>query len=73
MEISLDEAVEIHARALTFRLASEAPSNARGRADDLRRVGDREGQGVWLRVATTAERLLAEEAAARAAKTEPAT
>jgi len=60
MEISLDQAVEIHARALTRRLQGDAPFNARERAADLERVGDNEGHGVWIRVAETAERLLGE-------------
>ncbi|MBG0811708.1 hypothetical protein IY145_20355 [Methylosinus sp. H3A] len=64
MEVSLDQAVEIHARALTRRLEREAPSNARERAVDFQRAGDSEGHGVWLRVAETAERLLGEKARA---------
>jgi hypothetical protein len=62
MQISLEEAVEIHARALTRRLSKEAPVNARERATELQRVGDREGHGVWMRVAESAERLLSERA-----------
>jgi hypothetical protein len=66
MEISLDEAVEIHARVLTHRLDREAPAKARERALDLQHVGDDEGHGVWLQVAETAERLLGDAAAGRA-------
>jgi hypothetical protein len=58
MEISLEQAVEIHARVLTHRLDREAPAKARERALGLRRAGDDEGHGVWLQVAETAERLL---------------
>lgn len=67
MEISLEQAVEIHARALTRRLRRDAPTNARERAGDLQRAGDSEGHGVWLRVAESAERLLGEKARAEAA------
>jgi hypothetical protein len=58
MEISLEEAVEIHARVLTHRLDGEAPAKARERAFDLQQVGDAEGRDVWMRVAAEAERLL---------------
>jgi len=69
MEVSLDQAVEIHARALTRRLHGEAPVNARERAVDFQRAGDNEGHGVWMRVADTAERLLGEKS--RAAEPAP--
>lgn len=68
MDISLEQAVEIHARVLAHRLDSEAPAKARERAVDLQRVGDDEGHSVWLWVADTAERLL-DEAATQSAKT----
>jgi hypothetical protein len=58
MDISLEQAVEIHARALTHRLAREAPEKARERARALGHVGDSEGHGVWMQVADAAERLL---------------
>jgi hypothetical protein len=70
MEISLDEAVEIHARALTRRLRGEAPVSARQRAADLEKVGDNEGHSVWLRVAESAERLLDEIAPAAEASSD---
>jgi hypothetical protein len=63
MQISLEQAVEIHARVLTHRLSREAPARARELALDLRRVGDDEGHDVWLWVADAAERLLGEAAA----------
>lgn len=66
MEISLEQAVEIHARVLTHRLDREAPAKARERALDLRFAGDEEGHGVWVRVAETAERMLDENAAREA-------
>ncbi|BBU62398.1 hypothetical protein MSC49_23330 [Methylosinus sp. C49] len=67
MEISLEQAVEIHARALTRRLQRDAPGNARERAADLQTAGDSDGHSVWLRVAESAERLLSEKAHAEAA------
>ncbi|MBY6240152.1 hypothetical protein [Methylosinus sp. Sm6] len=70
MEVSLDQAVEIHARVLTHRLAREAPAKAREHAMDLQRAGDDEGHEVWLKVAHTAERLLGGEAASTAEATQ---
>ncbi len=60
MQISFEEALEIHARALTRRLGDKAPIDARQRAVDLKEAGDHEGHAVWLSVAETAERLLSE-------------
>ena len=58
MNISLDQAIEIHARVLMHRLNNKAPFCARRRAVALRQLGDEEGHTVWLSVAKTAERLL---------------
>jgi len=58
MNVSLEEAIEIHARALSRRLKSDAPANARERAELLRDKGDHEGHGIWLSVAEASERLL---------------
>ena len=60
MNISLDQAIEIHARLLKHRLNHLAPTYARKRAATFEQTGDREGQTVWLLVAETAERLLIE-------------
>lgn len=60
MDVSLEQAIEIHARVLMHRLECEAPAKARERAADLQRVGDKEGHDVWLSVASAAERLLSE-------------
>ncbi len=38
MQISLEEAFEIHARALTHRLGEKAPFDARQRAVDLKQL-----------------------------------
>jgi hypothetical protein len=58
MNVSLEQAIEIHARALSRRLKSDAPANARERAAQLKEKGDHEGHLVWLNVAETSERLL---------------
>lgn len=60
MDVSLEQAIEIHARVLMHRLDYEAPARARERAADLQRAGDSEGRNVWLLVAEVAERLLGE-------------
>jgi hypothetical protein len=60
MNVSLEEAIEIHARALSRRLQNDAPANARERAELLREKGDHEGHGIWLSVAEASERLLSE-------------
>jgi hypothetical protein len=59
MEISLDEAIHIHARALKGRAGGNSPMLARLRAGDLRDRGDLEGFRVWTRVGEQAELLLA--------------
>jgi hypothetical protein len=61
MDVSLEQAVEIHARVLTHRLDRDAPAKARERALDLRHAGDDEGHDIWQRVADIAERLLDDE------------
>jgi hypothetical protein len=60
VNISLDQAIEIHARVLMHRLNDKAPFCARRRAVALRQLGDDEGHAVWLSVSETAERLLIE-------------
>jgi len=59
MDISLDEAIHIHARALKGRAGGNSPMLARLRAGDLRDKGDLEGFRVWTRVGEQAELLLA--------------
>ncbi len=58
MNISLDQAIEIHAEVLKRRHEREAPARARERAIALKYVGDHDGHAVWLKVADSAERLL---------------
>jgi hypothetical protein len=58
MNVSLEQAIEIHARALSRRFKNDAPANARQRAAQLKEKGDYEGHLVWLDVAETSQRLL---------------
>ena len=64
MNVSLDQAIEIHARALRRRNGRQAPHQAREKARRCMETGDAEGQDVWLRVAKTADDLLAADRAA---------
>ena len=59
MDISLDEAIHMHARALKGRAGGNSPMLARLRAGDLRDKGDLEGFRIWTRVGEQAELLLA--------------
>lgn len=60
MEISLEQAIEIHARALKKRHKHRAPQAAREHAETLRYANDHDGYAVWLSVAEVADRLLRE-------------
>jgi hypothetical protein len=73
MEISLDQAIHIHARALKGRSGRKSPMLARLRAGDLRDKGDLEGFRVWTLVGEQAELLLAAQSRAEqeAFETEP--
>ena len=62
MQISLEEAIEIHGKALTRRLKRGAVRAACESAERRRSAGDAEGERVWLRVAERARRLLNDEA-----------
>ncbi len=57
MPITLDQAIEIHAKALRYRHGAKAPRMAREKADQLATIGDREGFTVWLKVAELTEAL----------------
>jgi len=59
MNISLEEAIHIHARVLVRRKRVEAPESARDRAKTMECLGDSEGRDVWLRVAEAAEQMVA--------------
>ncbi len=58
MEVSLDQAIEIHARAMKQRDGRHAPVKAREIARQLASAGDREGHQVWLKVGEITEALL---------------
>lgn len=60
MNISLDQAIEIHAKVLYRRHGRQAPTRAWERATAFKSTGDHEGHLVWIRVAEFAERLLRE-------------
>ena len=59
MDISLNEAIHMHARALKGRAGKKSPMLARIRAGDLKAKGDHEGFRVWTLVGEQAELLLA--------------
>ena len=58
VNITLEEAIEIHAKALCYRHGTQACEKARDRARQLSRAGDDEGYHVWLKVAAVAETVL---------------
>jgi hypothetical protein len=58
MNVSLDQAIEIHAKALKHRFGKRAALLAEEEADHCAAQGDDEGYAVWLRVASVAEMLL---------------
>jgi hypothetical protein len=58
MNVSLDQVIDINAKALTYRCGRRAPHQARLRGRDCSANGDRQGHFVWERVATPPERLL---------------
>ena len=60
MNISLDQAIEIHAEVLRRQHNRRAPDWAREWAVEMKSLGDHEGHAVWLRVAECAELLLSE-------------
>jgi hypothetical protein len=58
MNVSLDQAIEVHAKVLRHRFGNQAPFLAQKKADNCSASGDHEGKTVWLRVAAVAETLL---------------
>lgn len=70
MHVSLEQAIEIHARALVHRQKQNAVHSARDLAKTLERLGDSEGYEVWLKVASAAADILA--VATKADSVEPA-
>jgi hypothetical protein len=55
MNVSLNQAIEIHAKALKYRFGKRAALLAEEKADHCAAEGDDEGYDVWLRVASAAE------------------
>ncbi|HMK91209.1 MAG TPA: hypothetical protein VK446_16455 [Methylocystis sp.] len=66
MNVSLEQAIGIHARALKSRAGKKSPMLAKMRAHDLKAKGDIEGYRVWMLVCEQAERLVAAEIEAHA-------
>jgi hypothetical protein len=60
VSVSLNQAIEIHARVLAHRFGDRAPLHAQEKAHHCSASGDDEGHAVWLRVAAVAEMLLKE-------------
>ena len=54
MNVSLDQAIEFHAKALKHRFGNRATLLAEERARHCAARGDDEGYAVWLRVAAVA-------------------
>jgi hypothetical protein len=61
MEVSLDQAIEIHAKVLKYRSGRHAARKARERAEQLALAGDLEGHLIWIRVGETVETLIRDE------------
>jgi hypothetical protein len=58
LEVSLTQAIEMHAKALKYRFGGRAPELAREWALRCSAAKDDEGHRVWLEVAEVAELLL---------------
>jgi hypothetical protein len=56
MHISLSDAIKIHARVSRTRFGRAAKKRALKTAQDLRRVGDSVGAGVWEQLAAEIDR-----------------
>jgi hypothetical protein len=61
MEVSLEQAIEIHAKVLKRIHGHKAPLKARRTADERALSGDHEGCHVWLKVADAAAAMLSQE------------
>jgi hypothetical protein len=57
MNVSLDQAIEIHARALKHRFGNRAALLAEEKAEYCAARGDDEGYAVWRQVAAVAKSL----------------
>jgi hypothetical protein len=58
VNVSLNQAIEIHAKVLAHRFGDRAPLLAQETAHHCVASGDNEGYSVWLRVAVVAEMIL---------------
>jgi hypothetical protein len=58
VNVSLSQAIEIHAKVLTHGVGDRAPLIAQEKAHHCSASGDNEGHAVWLRVAAAAAMLL---------------
>jgi hypothetical protein len=58
LNVSLNQAIEIHAKALTYRFGNRALELAREKARSCSASNDHEGHVVWQKVADVAESLL---------------
>ena len=65
MNVSLDQAIEIHARALKHRFGNRAALVAEEKAHHCAARGDDEGRAVWQQVAAVAGMLLEESTSVR--------
>jgi hypothetical protein len=54
MNVSLTQAIEIHARVLRYRFGNRAALLAEEKAQHCAAQGDDDGYAVWLRVAAVA-------------------
>ena len=57
MEVSLEQAIEIHAKVLNRIHGKMASSDARKKAKQLAEAGDQDGYRVWIKVGEVAEKL----------------
>lgn len=53
MNVTLDEAITIYAKAMRWWFGDRAETEAIERSQQLRGVGDEDGERVWLRVAAS--------------------
>jgi hypothetical protein len=60
VNVSLNQAIEIHAKVLAHRFGDRAPLLAQEKAHHCSVSGDNEGHAVWLQVAAVAEMLIKE-------------
>jgi hypothetical protein len=58
VNVSLNEAIEIHAQALARRYGCVASASAREHALRLKSSGDDEGHDIWVEVALTVDAIL---------------